>query len=992
MNVSPELENLFHKLADLSKEEQCQYFDEHLADSDLRRAVEALLTCDQQVDGSLDHLIEGQIAAALNQAGTLASGNRCGPYQLLRLVGRGGMGEVWLAKRIDGFVKRPVALKLPCVGFHAAQFAERLCRERDILAGLVHPGIARLYDAGLDESGRPFLALEFVEGTGLTAYCDDRRLSVRDRLGLFLQILTAVQHAHSRLVIHRDLKPSNILVTADGEVKLLDFGIAKLMTDGEASETELTKIGGRALTLHYASPEQIAGQPVTTASDVYSLGTILFELLSGERPFVSKRDSCAALEEAILSTAPRRPSQTITGDTQALTRSTTARKLAASLRGDLDTIVLKALQKQPEQRYATADAFRSDIERYLAGKTVLAQGESGWYRAKKFMRRHRLAAVSAAGVFLALAAGLSVALWQARVAEKEARTSAAVQEFTEDIFRANSLEKPDPVKARQTTARELLDIGARKVGTSLNNAPAAKLKMLEVLGSLYLDLRLDDQAVALQKQRVSLAKILYGPHSLAMVSALIDLGAAMHASRSVNEREAVLLGAKAILDQSRDFTSQTRGALLATLAEHYASTDLPKSLACAKESVSIYRKWPPSVELSGALYLAGLSYLNSHEFSEAQRAFAEAILLSKKFHGDPNPDLARYYAYEAETEDYLMRYAAAEESYKFAVKAARALGGDEDVDTLEVESRLGLFLATKSKSREALSYLQRAKDACLRTKGPDDPFYTPQMLLQYGVALGANGRPEEALDSISRAVDNRRKHRPGTRYLGQMLEDQALMLLVLGRPQKAEQMLDEASAIRNKVGGKIIPHYLVPRIKLAMALNKLDEAAGLVERHYGAVSDTAPLSVDFLRNLETRAELALLKKDGKTAIVLAERAVRMIIASPLRPYLKSWEARGMLAEGKGHLLAHNPVKALPLLEAAVKADIEVFDANSPDIALAEAALGNCYLDLDNRNKSRGLLFKSQSILKTHKELSEEYQMPVRELRNRLNTVARRTHT
>jgi len=269
----------------------------------------------------------------------------------------------------DGLVNRPIALKLPYLGVYGSQFAERAHRERDILANLVHPGIARLYDAGVSEDGRPFLALEFVEGVNVSTYCDEKRLSVRDRLGLFLQILSAVQHAHSRLVIHRDLKPSNILVTREGEVKLLDFGIAKLMIEGEARETELTQLGGRALTLNYASPEQILGEPVGTASDVFSLGLILFELLTGERPFAAKRGTRGALEEAMLTADATRPSQTVNNDARARERSTTVKKLKALLKGDLDVIVLKALQKLPEQRYATVDAFRADIEAYLAGET-----------------------------------------------------------------------------------------------------------------------------------------------------------------------------------------------------------------------------------------------------------------------------------------------------------------------------------------------------------------------------------------------------------------------------------------------------------------------------------------------------------------------------------------------------------------------------------------------------------------------------------------------
>src|SRR5215471_6748975 len=499
MELRTQVEALFNEVADMDSEERARYFSAHVVAPEVRSEVEALLTCDQAED-RIGILVGRQAKTALSGTYTPSQPTTCGAYRLLKLVGKGGMSEVWLAERMDGFLKRPVALKLPYAG-GGSHFVERLTREKDILASLVHPGIARLYDAGITERGRPFLALEYVEGTNLTEYCDQHALPIRDRLSLFLKVLAAVQYAHSCLVVHRDLKPSNILVTSAGEVKLLDFGIAKLTKQGEARETELTLSGGRALTLAYASAEQISGQAVTTASDVFSLGLILFELLSGKRAFVPAHDTRAALEEAILNAEPRRPSQRILHEDQARMRSTTLRRLRLQLRGDLDLIVLKALRKQPVERYSTVDLFRADLERYLSGEPVLAQPQSARYRTRKFVLRHKMGVVSAAAIVLTLAAGLSAALWQARVARNEARTSAAVEEFTEGIFRANSIEQPDPVKARETTARQLLDIGARNVVSGLNDAPAAKVRLLWILGSLYQGLGLDDEAVALLKER-----------------------------------------------------------------------------------------------------------------------------------------------------------------------------------------------------------------------------------------------------------------------------------------------------------------------------------------------------------------------------------------------------------------------------------------------------------------------------------------------------------
>src|SRR5216684_5103898 len=246
-----------------------------------------------------------------------------GPYRLLRELGQGGMGVVWLAERADGEVKRPVALKLPFVSLHNRSVAERFGRERDILAQLTHPHIARLYDAGVTDQGQPYLAIEYVEGEKITGYCERRSLGLEPRLQLFLQVLRAVQYAHTNLIVHRDLKPANILVTNQGDVRLLDFGIAKLLTEGEANETELTRIGGRALTPEFASPEQIAGGTLTTASDVYSLGVTLYDLLTGERRYKLKWDTRSGLEEAILGGDPVRPSEMVADAEKAQCRATT---------------------------------------------------------------------------------------------------------------------------------------------------------------------------------------------------------------------------------------------------------------------------------------------------------------------------------------------------------------------------------------------------------------------------------------------------------------------------------------------------------------------------------------------------------------------------------------------------------------------------------------------------------------------------------------------
>ena len=345
--------------------------------------------------------------------GALAEGTQVGAYRLIREIGRGGMGTVWLAERSDGLMRRQVALKLPRIVW-GDTFAERLGREREILASLEHEHIARLYDAGVDAHGRPFLAMEYVEGEPIDAHCGNRALPARERIGLLLQVMAAVAHAHARLVVHRDLKPGNILVTHEGNVRLLDFGIAKLLEGDRTQRTALTELSGRALTLDYASPEQVRGEPLGTASDVYSLGVVAYELLAEARPYRLKRGTAAEMEEAIAAAEPRLASDAA--------ESPATKKV---LRGDLDAILHRALKKDVAERYQSVDAFTQDMQRYLRGEPVLARPDSRRYRAARFLRRNRLAVASASILGLSIMAGGGAAIWQARIARQHERRASA---------------------------------------------------------------------------------------------------------------------------------------------------------------------------------------------------------------------------------------------------------------------------------------------------------------------------------------------------------------------------------------------------------------------------------------------------------------------------------------------------------------------------------------------------------------------------------------
>jgi eukaryotic-like serine/threonine-protein kinase len=343
-------------------------------------------------------------------------GDDIGPYRLIRELGAGGMATVWLAERSDGMLQRQVALKLPHEGWGPG-LMQRMAQERNILATLEHPRIARLYDAGVTANGKPWMAMEYVSGSPIDVYCATHHLDVRQKLTLFLQVADAVAHAHARLIVHRDLKPTNILVTPEGEVRLLDFGVAKILEDESASAANVTQMIGRAGTPEYASPEQVGGHPIGVATDVYSLGIVLYELLVGSRPYRLVRSSAVALEKAVLS------ADIPLASAQVAKHPKTVRQL----RGDIDVLLAKALRKNVDERYSSVESFAADIKRHLEGEPLTARAESRWYRANKFLRRHALPVTAAAAVLAALLLGLAVATWQAREARRQSGIALARQ-------------------------------------------------------------------------------------------------------------------------------------------------------------------------------------------------------------------------------------------------------------------------------------------------------------------------------------------------------------------------------------------------------------------------------------------------------------------------------------------------------------------------------------------------------------------------------------
>ena len=470
-------------------------------DGGLADELEALLA--QQTSVDRDAFLDG---SALSGDATLA-GRVVGSYTLEGPIGQGGMGNVWLARRSDGRFEGKAAVKFLNLALIGHGGAERFQREGSILGRLAHPHIARLIDAGVAAAGQPYLVLEYIEGETIDRWCDARALAIDARVRLFLDVLAAVAHAHSNLILHRDLKPSNILVTSDGEVKLLDFGIAKLLDDaatpGEA--TELTQLAGRAFTPEYAAPEQVQGQAVTTATDVYALGVLLYVLLGGRHPTALATATPVDRLRSVIETEPARLSDAAAriGDDAARERAQTPPRLARLLRGDLDNIVAKALKKLPAERYATAVAFAEDLRRYLDHEPVSARADSLRYRTGKFIRRNRLGA--AAAITLVLMGGVAATLWQAHEAARE-RDRALIQltraetasDFVEQMI-TSTWGADERISRNEFLARsEQLALRA------LKKQPEQQAMVLQSLGTYYTSLGDYLHAEPLERRAVAL--------------------------------------------------------------------------------------------------------------------------------------------------------------------------------------------------------------------------------------------------------------------------------------------------------------------------------------------------------------------------------------------------------------------------------------------------------------------------------------------------------
>ncbi|MEO8755803.1 MAG: protein kinase, partial [Casimicrobiaceae bacterium] len=875
-------------------------------------------------DGLLEtqDFLKARFADAPDDTATLV-GRTFGPYRVLRILGHGGMGIVWLAERADGLFTRQVALKLVHPSLMGTALTDRFAREREILAGLEHPNIAHLLDAGFTPEGQPYLALEYVDGIPLTQYCDRERLPLRARIGILQQALYAVQFAHANLVIHRDLKPSNMLVDRGGQVKLLDFGVAKLLQDGAARETELTALSGRAFTPDYASPEQITGAPITTGSDVYSLGVLLYELLCGQRPYQLKRDSRGALEDAIVAADPVRPSEVALTDAITANRSTTVRRLVQGLRGDLDTIALKALKKRPDERYATVEALAQDLQRHLAGEVVQARPDSAYYRLSRFVVRHKIVVASTAAVAVALGAGLGVSLWQAGVAReqaaaarKEAARATAVQEFLLDIFRANSVERPDPIKARATTARELLDVGGKQAEEGLKDSPDARATVLDTLADMYHQLGLEAEAARQRGREVEVLKRAYGPNDPRIVDALLGYASDI---ADLSERDQVLPlldDARRILDAAHDESSEARGRLWLMLAQANRYTSPEDVRAYADLAAAFYReRQPQPAKVSRALTLAADARVRQGDLEGAESVYKEALAELNK--GDTAPSAWAVFPLTglAQDQDFLGKIEESEKNYRSALAVAKAGYGEFHPETLMTQAKLGAQLHRTGRREEG----NRLMEAALASAGKG--IYTPPWVIAVlsgirGTALLPEGRLEEAASYIAIDLKDARENFPGSAPLAGALRSQTFLDTVRGRFADATREFEELLQISRSTGSA---SSVVLRDRLLLDQGRLRVATGEPQAAIELLRQVAPPAYADrmpLRTYDVEAKTLLSAAylqagDAIGAARVAQDALDQVAASPLRRYYPIFEADAALRLGNALRAGGTPERARP---------------------------------------------------------------------------------
>ena len=907
-----------------------------------------------------------EVSKTDNEAGTLI-----GPYRLLREIGRGGMATVWLADRADGLLQRQVALKLPHVASSNPLLAERMARERDILASLTHPHIARLYDAGLTAEGRPYLALEYIDGLAIDAYAAAHKLTVKERVTLILQVAQAVAHAHARLVVHRDLKPSNILVDAQGQAQLLDFGIARLLDPtvdqagaGPDSSSALTQAVGRVLTPDYASPEQIRGEPIGTASDTYSLGVVAYELLAGVKPYHLQRHGAGGLEAAMaaLQVLGLPTASSVAHDPDA----------AKGLKGDLDAILNRALKHDVAERYPSVDAFAQDLARHLARQPVQARPDTLTYRLRKLWQRQRLLLSSAGLLVLVLAAGLFSTLWQARLARAEGERALATKRFVVGLFDNSARQGSGATPAWQVTGQQLLEVGTQRLLTDYKEPTDLRLELLTLLGSLSAELDLLPAAQQLLEEAARLAEALHGKADLRHASARLAVAETLARAGNVDGTLPAALEALRLLQaqrsQPREAVAQAQvlmGNALYQL-QRYEEAKAQLEPALAQMAANGTSGQQPA---RAAFYLAR-TFEAMGRNDDAEKLYLQGIAAAEKDTGAKSYQAAFGYQNYGDLLRQQGRFVDAEQQLRRALTLYETVMGPHNLSISAVRFDLGRVLAATGRRAEADRMIEQAIALADQILGPFAGNTPYQIAMRAELALNRG-----ALDSANTLYRSLLQQWPAgeparQRVIHRVGLGLSRLLILQGQFAQASALLDEvqpvldARAAADPVAGPARALMIARRAELALAAG-----AGTGARTALLAALSAPPQATPGDHLTGPLQLLAALARSAPSAAEAQAALQFFAAlGDAESFARrDVENQALLDHTLGRLLlqAGDAAQAKSRLQRAVALREKIDLPTSPWLAETHLVLAECLLQLHDGPAARGHLAQAQRILASH---------------------------